>query len=240
MLYRVITWNMDWWKRTDDQRKAGWEYLQKQDCDFALLQEVKPDLTSMPGYNISFHRFIVKQEWGSAIISKGYNFIHHSFPSSYDGSPGLLCYEFLLPCGEPIIIINLYGKIDTSKFASTTIHHMISDITSLVYYNKRKYILLAGDFNLSEQWDEKYKERWPLHKQCFDRLDDLGFVNITKLKFGGHFQTHVHSRSDFQWQIDYFFLNKKLYAKIGDCKVNNQEGMLELSDHFPIELTLDL
>ena len=40
---------MGWWKRTDEQRKAGWEYLQKQDFDFALLQEAKPDLRSMPG-----------------------------------------------------------------------------------------------------------------------------------------------------------------------------------------------
>jgi len=240
MTYKIITWNMDWWKRTDEQRKAGWEYLQKQNCDFALLQEVKPDWASMPGCNINFQKLMVKKEWGTAIVSKGYNFIHHSFPSSYDGSPGLLCCEYLLPGDIPIFIINMYGKIDASGFASTTIHHMIADITTLVYYNKQKYILLAGDFNISEQWDEKYKHRYPLHKLCFDQFNDLGFVNITKLKFGGHFQTHVHNNSDFPWQIDYFFLNKKLYTKINDCKVHNQEGMLDLSDHYPVELTLDL
>jgi len=240
MLYKFITWNMDWWKRSIEQRKAGWEYLQKQNCDFALLQETKPDLTSLPGYNISFHSLPVRHGWGTAIAQKGFNFIHHSFSSSYEGSPGLMCYEYSLPCGTPIIIINMYGKFDASGFCSTTIHHMIADITPLVFYSSKKYILLAGDLNLSEQWDEKYKNRDPTHKICFDRLSDIGLINVTKEKYNDYIQTHVNNRSDYKWQIDYFFINKKLHAKLVDCGIHNQDNILDLSDHFPLEMTADI
>jgi endonuclease/exonuclease/phosphatase family metal-dependent hydrolase len=34
-------------------------------------------------------------------------------------------------------------------------------------------------------------------------------------------------------------LNKTLQKKYLDCHVHNQEGMLYLSDHYPVEVTID-
>jgi endonuclease/exonuclease/phosphatase family metal-dependent hydrolase len=235
MPIKIITWNMDWWKRTDEQRKAGWEYLLKQDFDFALLQEVRPNLASAPGYNILFHKLPVKQGWGSAILTKCNGFINHV---SNSREPSLMCYEFLLPSGNHIVIINMYGNLMNDGFGTTSVHNMISDITPVAAYGSQRYILIGGDLNVSEQWDAKYDD--PAHKLCFDRLEDMNFINVTKEKFCGHIQTHVHPKSSEPWQNDYIFLNKTLWNKYLDCQVHNQDGMLDLSDHYPVEVTIDL
>jgi hypothetical protein len=39
MPFKVITWNMDWWKRKEERRKAAWEYFNALGPDIALLQE---------------------------------------------------------------------------------------------------------------------------------------------------------------------------------------------------------
>jgi endonuclease/exonuclease/phosphatase family metal-dependent hydrolase len=144
----------------------------------------------------------------------------------------------MLPGNQALLTINMYGQPDYAGFYTPSVHHMISDITAQVFSRKKKYIVVAGDLNASVQWDEKYHD--PAHKLVFDRLDDLGLVNCTKETFGGHIQTHKHSRSDFPWQNDYIFLNKNLYSKLLSCSVHNEEGMLNLSDHFPVEIILDI
>jgi endonuclease/exonuclease/phosphatase family metal-dependent hydrolase len=132
----------------------------------------------------------------------------------------------------------MYGAFKADGFSSTTVHNMISDITPLVAYNSRRYIVIGGDLNVSEQWDAGHDD--PAHKLCFDRIENMNFINVTQEKFGGHIQTHVHPKSTVPWQNDYIFLNKMPWKKYIDCKVHNQDGMLDLSDHYPVEVTIDL
>ena len=37
--FSAVTWNMDHWKRTAQQRRDAWSYLLGLGCDVALLQE---------------------------------------------------------------------------------------------------------------------------------------------------------------------------------------------------------
>jgi hypothetical protein len=60
---------------------------------------------------------------------------------------------------------------------------MITDVTAQVFKGRYKNIIIAGDLNVTEQWDNMYKD--PAHKLVFDRFENLGLINCTKERFGG-------------------------------------------------------
>ena len=97
---------------------------------------------------------------------------------------------------------------------------------------------LGGDFNVSEQFDVKYKGQYPAHKIVFDRLEDFGLINCTKKFHGNHVQTHIHSKSDFPWQNDYLFVSKNIIERVTDCDVIKEDRILEMSDHLPVLMEL--
>jgi exodeoxyribonuclease-3 len=93
---------------------------------------------------------------------------------------------------------------------------------------------MGGDYNVSPQWDERYKHRDPSHQLVFDRIDDFRLVNCTLQYFGKLVQTNHHSRSKFPWQNDFLHASKKLAAKLVSCRVFNEEHVREFSDHDPV------
>ena len=241
MEIKVSAWNMDYWRRDESQRLAAWNYLINElSSDISLMQETKPQVLFDGSYDIHYNKFPQKSDWGSAIISKKYQYSEYSFSSSYEGSTGLMCFDFKISDNITLTVINIYGKIDSEGYSTTTLHHMLSDLTPLLNkYKKNRYFIIAGDFNASTQWDEKYNGRDPLHKLVFDRIEDFGMLNCTKEIFGDHIKTHSHSKSSFPWQDDYIFVSKNLRKSLVSCNVHNNEKILELSDHFPVEVILD-
>jgi exonuclease III len=226
---------MDYWKRNSAQRETAWEYLKNINPDIAMLQESNPDGQLFDGRNVYFHP--VLRDWGSAIITRSeYAIKKASFPSSHAGSPSLMYYDVLLPGSlTTITVINVYGKHDAYGFCSTTMHHIISDITPLIANNRNRLIILAGDFNVSPQWDETHND--PSHKLVFDRLSDLGLVNCTKDFLGDYVQTHIDERNPRNaYQLDYIYMSPSLYGKVEACKVHPQSSIGEASDHLPIEV----
>jgi exonuclease III len=248
---------MDYWKRNESQRMEGWNFLKNLNPDIALLQEVKPSLEEGSttaeelgaGYQVYFHSLPERgRGWGSVVAVKGkYDIKDYSscFKSSYEGSPALMCFDILLPDGKWLTIINLYGAnasnpFNTTRFCSTTMHYMLSDITPLVHktYRKNPFIVLAGDFNVSTQWDATHND--PAHKLVFDRINDLGLINCTEKKYGRHVLTHVHRNSEVPWQDDYIFVTEPLYDRLVDCKVHDRESIEDMSDHLPVEIEINL
>jgi len=237
MELKLVSWNMNYWQRNESQRLEAWEYLKNLNFDIAVLQETKPFFNCIENYNVIFQNLPVKDGWGSAIISKKFTSYKHSFISSYEGSQALICYDFEFEKGKNVTIINLYGKSDTYGYCTTTIHHMLSDITPIVWGKSKNIIIMAGDLNTSIQWDENYKNRDPLHKLVFDRIDDMGFINCTMVKYKEHKQTFVRENT-FPYQDDYVFI-KNCKGK-WDINILNNENILNFSDHYPVELIIEI
>ena len=237
MNLKVITWNMNYWQRNETQRTEAWDFLNSLNVDIAILQETKPYLNCMNNYNIISQRFPVKDGWGSAIITKKYNLYKYSFLSTYEGSEGLMCYDFEITKSNIVTIINCYGKIDVNRESTTTMHHILSDITPIVWGKPKNLIIMAGDLNATVQWDENYKNQNTSYKIVFDRIDDMGLINCTMKQFGEHKQTFVRENT-FPYQDDWVFI--KGQKGKWDVKILDDKKILNFSDHYPIELNIEI
>lgn len=226
---------MDYWKRSSEQREKAWNYLWDEiDPDIALLQEFVPPEEIFDTHKTLYHEFGGRRNWGNVVISKHSIRKELHFSRSCLGSNGVIVAEIAIPDFANVSVINVYGLIDPNGYATTTMHHILSDLTPILHKKKKQNIILAGDFNVSAQWDEKYRNKDPSHKLVFDRLEDFGLVDCTKHFFNSHVQTHAHSKSTFEWQNDYIFVNKGLIDQIKKCEVFNTSELNEFSDHYPV------
>jgi exonuclease III len=232
---------MDYWKRSSEQRELGWNYLVDSiNPEIALLQEVVPPEKHFETHSILYHEIDKKRKWGTSIIAKHKIVKEIYLNNTYPGSTGLIVAEIKIADNFILTVINIYGLIDSDGYASTTLHHILSDLTPILHNNKKQNIVLGGDFNVSEQFDLVYKDQYPSHKLVFQRLEDFGLINCTKEIYKDHIQTHVHSRSTFEWQNDYIFVNKNVMEKVIDCKVVNNPEMLNFSDHYPVFIDVQI
>ena len=230
---------MDFWKRNVQQREAGWNYLLEiLKPDIALLQEIVPPEQSFENFNILYHEIDKKRRWGTSILSKYIIGKELHFNNTYPGHSGLIVAEIKIPDSIILTFVNIYGLIDLEGYATTTMHHILSDLNTTLHYKSKRNIILAGDFNVSSQWDEKYKNQYPAHKFVFDRLENFGLVNCTQEFFKTHVQTHSHRSSDFEWQNDYIFISRKLLDQVLNCEVVNNSKMDYYSDHFPVTIEI--
>ena len=240
MKVSAVTWNMDNWKRTHQQRAAAWEYLTEGIAsDIMLLQECAPPDTANGKYNNLYREIGDKRKWGSAIVTRGLPICEIEFKNSYPGA--VIAAEVTLPEGTVLTVISLYGVFDEENYVTASLHRILSDLTPLLHKDKNKRLfVVAGDFNVSKQWDSVYKNKYPSHKIFFDRLEDFGLVDCTRQYFGQFVQTNRHSRSDFPWQNDYIHVSKDLAKKLVVCEVKDDPLVYELSDHNPVVATFDI
>jgi len=236
---KIATWNLDYWKRTPEQRQKGWAYLLDSiNPDIALIQEIKPPQTDLSNDRFLYHEIDGKRKWGNALYSR-FPIIREIYTSkSYPGASGLITAEINVTNTLTLTVINLYGLLDSEGYATTTMHHLLSDLTSILDHKGTRKIVLGGDFNVSKQFDKKYK--WPAHKLVFDRIEDFGLINCTQKFFSDHVQTHVHNKSKFPWQDDYLFISENIEDTLLACEVINTESIREFSDHLPVLIELKL
>ncbi|MGI6364192.1 MAG: endonuclease/exonuclease/phosphatase family protein [Bacillota bacterium] len=229
----IATWNMDYWKRNKEQRQAAWDYLTDEiRPDIALLQECMPPSVISKGYNIIYREIGGTRNWGSAVLARGYPIKEIDFENSH---PGCVVATEVEVQGVTLTAISVYGMLCRYNYATTTMHRILSDLTPLIHGQRRsRTFIMGGDYNVSPQWDERYKHRDPSHQLVFDRIDDFRLVNCTLQYFGKLVQTNHHSRSKFPWQNDFLHASKKLAAKLVSCRVFNEEHVREFSDHDPV------
>lgn len=229
----VITWNMDNWKRSSEQRQLAWDFLTKViQPDIALLQECVPPEDLSDEYNILYHEIGGKRNWGSAVLSHGFPIQEVEFDNSHPGS--VVTADVVMPT-LTLTAISIYGIFCSHNYTSTTMHRILSDLTPLLHRERSKRtFLMGGDYNVSPQWDELYNHRDPSHKLVFDRIEDFRLVDCTKKYFGKHVQTNYHARSDFPWQNDYIHVSRKLANMLINCEVLNESLVGNFSDHMPV------
>ncbi len=240
MQISIATWNMDNWKRTVEQHHKGWRYLlENVAADIMLLQECVPPEAIDDRYNVLYKEIGGKRRWGSAIVTKGLPIKEIEFNNSYPGA--VIAAEVTLPDGQALTVISLYGMFDEENYVTAAMHRVLSDLTPLLHKDWNKRLLaMGGDYNLSTQWDERYKNRDPAHRIFFERLENFRLVDCTYKYFGHHVQTNRHSRSDFLWQNDYIHASKRLAARLVSCEVKDDELVRELSDHNPVVAVFDM
>ena len=94
---KIITWNMDFWKRSTQERKLGWDYLWGAlSPDIALLQEIVPTEESLQQFSVLDHELDKKRGWGTSIIYKYRISKEIHFNNYYPGSSGLIVAEIKL------------------------------------------------------------------------------------------------------------------------------------------------
>jgi len=197
---RIVTWNMDHWRRSQEQRDATWAFLKQAiRPDVALLQEALPPDGVGP---VVFHNGGMHDDrgdkardsgWGSAVVAFGAEIRSiDSATTPFSKKPNPILRTFPgavavaeLPDSEPIVLVSVYGVIDRG-YADATMHRILSDLTPLVDERRGKRIVVAGDMNITTQWSAKHRGFLRgLHEEClrrdqtvFDRFKALGLTNV--------------------------------------------------------------
>lgn len=198
----------------------------------ALLQECVPAPDKSKDYNVIYREIGGTRNWGSAVLTRGYPIKEVEFENSLPGC--VVAAEVEVP-GIILTAISVYGMLCKYNYATTTMHRILSDLTPLLHGQRgSRTFIMGGDYNVSPQWDERYKHRDPSHQLVLDRIEDLKLVNCTLHYFGKLVQTNHHARSNYPWQNDYLHASKKLAAKMMSCKVLDDERVREFSDHDPV------
>jgi endonuclease/exonuclease/phosphatase family metal-dependent hydrolase len=152
-----------------------------------------------------------------------------------------------LPDHSTLTLISVYGLIDAG-YSVTTMHRILSDLTSL--FDDRRYsqhLLLGGDLNISTQMPAGHRRR---HQLVLERIQVFGLVDCLDRTLGDtrplaecpcgaatcrHIRTHRHGRRpQAPWQTDYLFASERRAAKLTACCAHDQEAAWALSDHCPV------
>jgi len=150
-----------------------------------------------------------------------------------------------------LVGISWYGILEDG-YAVTTVHRQLSDLTPLIDSSLGQKLVVAGDLNISSQFTGMTGAR---HRNLLDRFATLGLVDCFALNrparkaLSGcpcteerclHIQTQQHPRSKVPWQNDYFFVSRKLEAKVRSCYAAEGEEAWQHSGHRPIVLELSV
>lgn len=255
---RIISWNMSHWLRSPEERSAAWGYLRALAPDFVLLQEAVPPEDLGPAHCVYRPGGIGGyRPWGSAVISFSHPIkevvevtsphgkqpaqLHETFPGSVA----------IATCESGLTLISIYSVIENG-YAITTLQRQLSDLTPLFDTALGRRVVLAGDLNVTTQFEEPHRSR---HRNALERLEAFGLGDALDLErpargpLGGcscgcdpcrHVRTQRHLKSEFPWQNDYFFVSRSLQPRVKACQAMDcgEPDPWSFSDHCPLILEL--
>ena len=237
---KCLVWNMDYWKRTEDNRAKAWEYIQSVDPDVCLLNECSTHTSQ----EYSVHS-VYRRGWGTGVFSKhqlteitsvtkGTRLI----PLIKSHPESLVSTKFELN-SKNITAISLYGKIDQDGFCITTLHRSLSDLTPIFSQRRNtEWLIIGGDFNADVLIDDQQNDN--AHRIFFDRLKDFKLQDCCKKFNPERIATIRHPMTNKQFENDRLFAGKQLYDRLVSCEVIDDPNLYELSDHNPIIAEFDL
>jgi len=238
MMFKVATWNMDYWKRTSSLKEEAWAYLESLDVDVALVQEAVPlkeDAT------VVWQKIDQKKRpWGSGVFSNKWKLTkvtkakskyytkEFELLNTYPGCVAIASVD--LPNDYPLTVISCYGLMN--PYVQTTMFRIIADLIPLFDDVKLgKNIIFAGDLNVGTQQKTDMGER-RRHAAILEGIKSLGLVDCleqtkasreplvdcpcTDARNCGHVTTHRHN-SGRAIQNDYIFATEHLAKKLEAC-----------------------
>jgi endonuclease/exonuclease/phosphatase family metal-dependent hydrolase len=276
---RIVSWNMNHCMRSVANRQRAWEYLQWDlAADLALVQEASPPDSLRSVYR-ALDETNPKLAWGSAVVSFRQNLTLKPRPrvalaecfTRYltgdelpDSHPGACAVADVADeNGRTVFtIVSLYGLWETIPdgriYSSARLHRMISDLTGVFATQRRRPVIVAGDFNVTTQiaYIGQTKEETDDAAAVFKRLGSWGLVDViamtrsTRPKLANctcpepdscaHVQTfRLRNRADSRpTQLDYAFVSGRL-AKATRCEIVQTPEAWALSDHCPLVLEIE-
>ncbi len=238
---KCLVWNMDYWKRSRKQREQAWDYVTQIDPDICLLNEC----IDHPSQQYRIHSKDTG-DWGIGVFSKYALSEITSITRGKKTLPMLISHPEALVASQltvdnqDIVAVSLYGKMDKSGYATTTLHRSLSDLTPLLDGQRKKtrWLLIGGDFNADPLIDKQ--QRNSAHHIFYERLKDFKLYDCCKKFNPDRVQTNRSSRSKLQWENDRLFAGKALYDRLISCEVIDDSDLYELSDHNPIIAEFDI
>jgi endonuclease/exonuclease/phosphatase family metal-dependent hydrolase len=238
---------------------AAWEWLNAQDADVALLQEVVPleQFTSAWGSVVYAHKW---QNWGSAILVRdgGYEKWEPT-----DAQPWLQAVRGAVAVAKPadgqgLWLVSVHS--DASSFEATAkkwkkTYQDLPDRSGIAQCNDAEMweiepsahelapvlagqrFLFGGDLNTSLLYDSDSSTD---NARLFENLYGLGYHDVRPRHSAQEVQTFFTSRNTGPFQIDHVFADPATEAAVSSWRVRADVASdLGLSDHAPIEIQLD-
>jgi len=155
---------------------------------------------------------------------------------------------------KDFFLVNVYTPNSKPDLARLNLRHKLWDPAFLAFckhLEKKKPVVFCGDLNVAHTADDLANPQQNEGEHGFtkeeregiDAIIDAGFVDTFRMftKGNGHYSwwTHFANARDrnIGWRIDYFFVSKKLSAKVRAAKIHAD---IMGSDHCPVTLELEL
>lgn len=266
---RVVTWNMHGARAS---RQPAWEYLLELKPDIALLQEVGEIPLQVAAQFECKEVYAVRQngrpqKFKTALLVRGRITDEVVLLSCEPWierelrrfSGNLLSFRVEPEFGPTLNAIDVYNPawpldrsasqdVDTS---AVRLKHQTRDVwladllwfsLGLLFERHPEPWIVAGDFNLSESFDE-----WPGgphgNREYLDRMADLGLVECLRQFAGKQVPTFKNPDGGaVLHQIDHMFVSSALAAGLTSATTGSQEHVFgaSLSDHLPVIADFDV
>jgi endonuclease/exonuclease/phosphatase family metal-dependent hydrolase len=219
--------------RHDDQ--AAWEHLLDDlKPDIALLQETTPPRIAFDRGELAYGPAYEHLLWGSAVFTVEGRVSELPLPPEHRGF--LIAAEVAVPNCPPLVAVSVHAKI-VDDYVRPNLDHAFMALAPFLEH--RRYIV-GGDFNLSRNWDKTYGTTH--HTQFLDEfLIERGFVNAHRKFHAEEEQTFWGHQTRNSYQDDHVFVSPDLDEdRLSGCDVVPRIGHEHLSDHSPLQLSVNL
>jgi endonuclease/exonuclease/phosphatase family metal-dependent hydrolase len=256
----IGTWNMDHWKRTPQQRRDAWSFLQSgSGADVMLLQEsVVP--SGMSRSRIVHREIGGSRAWGSAVVAldeslqleeidtvrSRYASTRFSMLGTYPGA--VIVTRVQIPDIGPITCVSVYGVINV--YSQTTMLRVVADLIPLFDSPDGKHVVLGGDFNVSDSTRADAVEL-PRYRAALTAIESLGLKNLAatvadrppapeRCLCGQDMCHHLHTfGANPGIQLDWLYATPELAGRCRRIRVERDLAR-DLSDHAPVIADFDV
>ena len=263
-MQQIISWNV---ASIRPRMPALTRFLQENNPDVVLLQEIKATEENFPFFDLQFlgYKAVIsgqKSYNGVAILSKlALKEIIYELPGApASDTPQARFIQATLP--DETIVISVYvpngtapmnDPEDTSRleFKLKWLQALTDYVASLIAAGKQ--VLIGGDFNVIEKDEDVYNPAAyrsgalmvPPVRNAFAKLNELPLQNMIRT-FNP--EPHTYSFWDFNggsWPknngilLDFFFVTEKLIPRVLNAQIYREvRGWDKTSDHAPIGCTI--
>ena len=271
-MVRLISWNM--------AHQPLWGDLRIHDADIALVQEsARPpkDIETVPSGDVDWRTVGWEQcDWRTAIVrlSRSVGLEPHTtvglggVTSNRDlglSRDGTLTAAKVLVDGQPAITVaSVYAKWerplgrDQPCWADASAHRLLSDLTPLLWDQRRHPVVIAGDWNILHGYGEHGDPVWAArYATVFERARSLGLRLVGPFAVDGEklepwpaelptdsrcVPTYHHSRqtpATATRQLDFVFASESIADRV-TARAHNSPGEWGPSDHCRILIDVEI
>ena len=247
---RVVTWNLDHWRRGTQTRRDAWSYLASGlSSDIALLQECVPP-RDLSRSHLVYREIGGSRSWGSAVavfnkelsieevgaVRTKYGSTRFPMLGTYPGA--MIVARVDIPTVGPITCVSVYGLINV--YAQTTMLRIVADLIPLFDSPEGERVVLGGDLNVTTAASPSTELR--RYEAILNAVESLGLRNLVETAAErppqlencacGASSCH-HLRTYGGGQLDWLFATPELAQRCRRLRVEYGQ-CASLSDHAPI------